>query len=143
MLPDMAGFEDAQDRLRQALGRVVTFHTRVPAVYPLGTRLDRETGEPMDPTIQPSSGGGFTDVDLKVGVIERQVSPARPHLDVQATPIGPMEDTVLVLDVDVTDWPSVEDATEVTDLGVRYEIVEARPSGVVDEDRVIVYCEEK
>jgi hypothetical protein len=55
--PDFAGFEDAQRRLRAALARTVIVHSTTPAVYPPGTPLDPESGEPHDPTIAPESGG--------------------------------------------------------------------------------------
>jgi hypothetical protein len=57
--PDIAGFIAAQDRMRQVFGRDVPFNVPVAPVWPVDTQLD-ENGEPYDPTVVPSSGGGMT-----------------------------------------------------------------------------------
>lgn len=67
--PDFAGYDAAQRRLRSVLGRDVVIHSIVPPVYPAGTRLDPESGEPHDPTIAPESGGSVVSQILHARVL--------------------------------------------------------------------------
>jgi hypothetical protein len=66
--PDIAGFIAAQDRMRQVFGRDVPFNVPVAPVWPVDTQLD-ENGEPYDPTVVPSSGGGTAPSVIHVGVV--------------------------------------------------------------------------
>lgn len=55
MDPDLAGFADAQGRLREAFAEPVVFIRPPELVWPSGTPIDPETGAPYDPTIDPVS----------------------------------------------------------------------------------------
>lgn len=141
MTPDIAGFQDAMRRLRTATGRDVTFHIPVAPQWPAGTQLDPETGEPYDPTVKPTTGGGFTDVVKHVGVVYKDESRLRPGADTQETAIGPRSGMDEILDLDILDYLDVQDATEVSDLDARYRIVERKQTGMTEAERVLVYME--
>jgi hypothetical protein len=51
--PDLAGFRDAQERKRLALGEDVIFRWPAQRVYAAGVSLNAE-GEPLDPTVRRS-----------------------------------------------------------------------------------------
>jgi hypothetical protein len=74
--PDIAGWADAQDRLRQKLGTVVVFlipPTLTPEDYPADTSFDPETGLPFDPTIEHTSGEEPERVEVVASVVHRPI----------------------------------------------------------------------
>jgi hypothetical protein len=56
--PDLAGFEDAQQRLRNSLGEPVVFLFPDQLEWLDGTALDPETGRPYDPMAEPTASAG-------------------------------------------------------------------------------------
>lgn len=72
--PDLAGFAEAQSRLRQKLGQDVAFYGPVTLTFPANTPLDPETGQPYDPTISGSaaSASGMVRCSVKRDVIHTQ-----------------------------------------------------------------------
>lgn len=143
--PDLAGFRAAMDRLRDNFGQDVTFHAPVAKTWPAGTQLDPETGEPYDPAIDPISAG-WTDIVKHVGVVTKPISTAREGGDTRFEAGGEFSGMDAVLDMVDTDHVDVLDATEVTLYGLRFKIVEMKPSGLggdPDADRYIVYLEAK
>lgn len=142
--PDIAGFQEAQRRLRDEFGVDITFHVPEVPVYPPDTQLDPETGKPFDPTIRPTSGDGFTDVVKHCHVIFRPI-----HVNLE-DPLGDdhlaggfRRQTSAVLDIDVADFPDVDDASEVTFNGTRYKITDFENDGIVGVDRVLAFLEAK
>jgi hypothetical protein len=73
-LPDIDGFFEAQDRLREATGTNVRFLVPVDPVWPEGTQLDPETDLPYDPTIVPESGGDDTEVVIRCSTLTQLVN---------------------------------------------------------------------
>lgn len=143
LLPDIAGFRDAMDRLRGAMGGDVTFHIPQPKTWPVGTPLDPETGEPYDPAIQPTSSG-FDDVVKHVGIVTKPISTSREGADVRFEAGGEFSGMDAILDLAAADYPDVQDATEVTMLGRRFRIMEANPGAIAGTtDRYVVYLEAK
>lgn len=55
VVPDLAGFAEAQDRKRELLGSDVTFLQEPQVTFPPGTAINPDTGDPYDPTIEPES----------------------------------------------------------------------------------------
>lgn len=131
------GFQDAQRRLRAETGIDATFHIPVAPTWPGGTKLDPETGRPYDPVVQPTTGGGFSDVTKKVGKAVGTLN------DDNDTPIGIMADAEGVLMVDVDDVASVGTATEVTVSNVRYKITQKRPRGLTRVMEWLFFVEAK
>ncbi len=142
MQPDLAGFREAQARLREEMGVDVTFRIPVAAVWPVGTPLDPQTGRPYDPTVEPQSGGSFTNVVKRVGLVFRpiKVNVEDPVGDeVQG---GIRHGESLALAVSVADHPDIEDATQLNLEGTEFAVT----SIIVDpglDDRYIVFGEAK
>lgn len=143
-VPDTAGFRAAQDWFREQVGEDIPFHVPTAKVYPAGTQLDPETGEPYDPTIEQESGGEWTDVTKKVHVVFRPI-----HVNLE-DPVGGQHQggglrraTSLVLDLALTDFEEVEAATEATVNDVRYKITEFEKDGILGPDRVLAFAEAK
>lgn len=137
--PSVPGFVAAQDRLRSLLGKQVVFRLPVAATWPEGTKLNPDTGEPYDATIEPT-GPAFTEVTKTCLVIIKEASPLRPQTDTETAASGEMSGMDIILDVAVADYPEVEDATEMTVNGLDYRIREAKPFSLAEEKyRWLIY----
>lgn len=140
--PDIIGFKDAMDRLRLATGTVVGFEIPVAAVYDPAVPLG-DDGSPLDPTVVPTSGGGFTEVLKRVGIIVKDESSLRPGSDTHVNEIGFRSGIDSIFDLAVDDYPDVSDAMEVWWAGLKFRIVEWKPFALGRLLRYAVYCEEK
>ena len=139
-MADLTGFRDAQNRLRAGMGQDVDFKVPVTKTYASGVQLDPESGEPYDPTVVPTSGGGFTTVTVRALIVFR---PIRGALDEPAEegPRGISRGESMALDIAAADNAEVEDATEAEVNGVNYRITDWVPEGIQGTDRWIVFLE--
>ena len=119
--PDLAGFKDAQARLNQAMGQLVTFLVPGVPVWPEGTMLDPETNTPYDPTVVPISGGEPGPVEIKVTVV---YAPIGGTDDVIEGPSGVRHDERVSLLIQEADRPLIEDATTFALEDMTYRISE-------------------
>lgn len=139
--PDIEGFLEAQNRLRERMGRDVDFMIRTAPVWPPDTPLD-DAGSPYDPTVKPASGGDLRPVTKRVGVITKQASPLRPGAVTHFEPIGPESGIDLILDLNAADYDDVQTAVQVWLNTLRFAIVEWVPGGLGRLDRYLVYGQE-
>lgn len=123
--PNIAGFSEAQARLRDKLGLDVKLLTPVAAAYASGTVLDPSTGAPYDPRIKPTASG-FVSATIRATVIADRLG---TEDDTQTNSAGIFSNKSLVLDVAVEDWPRASGATQFEVLEQRYEIRDAQPDG--------------
>lgn len=142
--PDFTGFRDAQVRLRDNFGHDLSFYTPVAASYASGVALDPESGDPYDPTLSPTSGGGFTATTVRVSVVARPMGLSKHGIDDDArkTAIGWLERGALVLVVEPEDWPLVSAATEVEYANERYAIRQTDHDYLGPVDRYLIYAEQ-
>jgi hypothetical protein len=142
--PDIAGWRDAQSRLRDALGTSVVFLKPVAldeSSYPAGTSFDPETGLPFDPVVEPTVDTDPERIEVTASVVHRPIdTDVRDAATNQ--PIGLVASSNLALLLDVADKETVEGSTEVEIWGQRHRITEWRPDGLTDLDRWIVFVEE-
>lgn len=139
--PDIEGFRAAQQRLRDAMGTNVAFHTPVAPTWPPGTPLDPQTGRPHDPTVEPLSGGGVTTTTIKVSLVAR---PIPSGIEPQGGDVsgGLRRSDSIALGISVADYPSVASATGVTVADIDYKLTDIiRDPGL--DDRYIAYGEAK
>lgn len=130
------------DNMRSAYGEPVSFHIPTAPVWPAGTPIDEDTGQPFDPTVEPESGGGFTDVVRSVLVIYHAIGPNLQAPQAEE-PAGLMKAETAVLDVSVPDYPAVQNATEVTVGTTRYAVTDRQDDGILGRDRVLIFLEAK
>lgn len=133
--PALDGFVEAQERLRIAMGEDVVFYTPETAVWPAGTQIDQQTGQPYDPTIVPESGGGETEIILHVLPVQRPIQGAGD--DVIEGPAGVRNDETIAFRMVAADAVLVEDAVAASWRGLRYRISEV----VDDGDQWIAFGE--
>ncbi len=142
VIPNIAGFKDAQQRLRDHMGVEVTFRLPTAPVWPVNAALDPQTGRPYDPTVEPESGGGFTDIVKTVALVFRpiKVNVEDPIGDEVQGGIRHGESIALSMSVD--DHADVGEAVQVSLEGTEYRIM----SMIVDpglDDRYIAFGEAK
>lgn len=136
--PSIAGWRDAMERLNQALGQLVTFKIPEARVWPAGTVVDPETGEPYDPTVVPESGGGVTAVTITATPVFKAIQPEDPIFQGVGGVRRGSDAAVIVMDYD---YVSIVGATEFTLFDVDYRLTELVADGLVDIDRYIAYGE--
>lgn len=134
--PNMAGFTDAQRRLRGAFGIDVTYH--VPQAATFTGDVDPESGGSFDPWEDPVSGGNFDDVVVRCSVVNRPLGGTTDSAE--AAPIGLVASDRIALIVDMADIDSIIDATYLTIYEQRFKVTEKRPDSLGSAQRYIVYA---
>lgn len=141
--PDVTGFVNAQAGLRSQLGLEVVFKVPIAEVWPGGTKINPDTGEPYDPTIKPTSDP-FTELTKRCLVILKQASPLRPQSDSENEASGEMSGMDIIVDIAETDYAEVEDATEMIVNELNYRIRETKPFALADTRyRRLIYGQER
>lgn len=140
---DVAGFVAAQANLRATLGAPITFKVPIAEVWPEGTKINPDTGEPYDSTIKPTSDP-YTDVVKTCLIILKQGSPLRPQPDTVSSPLGEVSGMDIIIDISTGDYEDVEDASEMLAQGKLYRIREAKPFSLAGQGyRYLIYGMEK
>lgn len=127
--PNIEGFVAAQANLRGLMGQAVIFKVPVAQVWPGGTKINPDTGEPYDATIKPTNAP-FTEVVKTALVILKQASPLRPQSDTRDEPSGEMSGMDIIIDISTADFADVKDASEMVVNGLAYRIRETKPFGL-------------
>jgi hypothetical protein len=126
--PDLEGFRQAQITLREKLGRDCVFLTPEGETWPSGVPLNAETGRPLDPTIEPESGGGFASATHRALVIDNPLTDDDETIN---APAGWFEDGHMVLSLDPDD--NIGSATHVQTFEQLWEIRDEDLDGLGDE----------
>ena len=126
---DLAGFTDAQKRLREEFGEAVRFERPGVATYPAGTKLG-EDGKPLDPLVQPIGETDFNTV-VKCNVAFRSKDPAGDQA-------GWHDVEHVRLIADISDRDKIDGATHALLRGQRYEVVSTTPDGIGGVQRYLV-----
>jgi hypothetical protein len=135
--PDVAGFRDAQRRLRATLGVDVVFTIPGESSWPPDTPLDPQTGRPHDPFLEPTAPV----VDRSELVRCSFVHHPLVGLDPADTPIGSADVGSAALIVDVADYPRVADATRAQVGPEIYDVQAFRHDVALGVERYIAYLE--
>lgn len=136
--PDLAGFRDAQKRLRQEFGEVVVFLGEVTATFPAGTAVDPETGKPYDPTAEPDSQTQASASAL-CDIVARPVFGSEE----QPSQGGIFETSHLILIADIDDRDLIEDKAHARVREREYLIAATRPDGIAGVQRLLIACREE
>lgn len=73
MEPNLAGFREAQERLIRQMDESIVLLTPVEGTWPADTRLDTETGLPLDPWVR-ATGSGFASASVDASVAFRPIT---------------------------------------------------------------------
>lgn len=136
--PDLAGFADAQRRLRDGFGEQITFLQDAVVTFPPNTVFDPESGEPMDPTIVPTASAQAS-AAVKCDVYFRAISRGGTGKEEIQTPAGIFPSSHLMLIADITDRATCEPCNECIVRGDRMKIETQKPDGIGAVQRWLVY----
>jgi hypothetical protein len=121
--PDIAGFADAQERLRVGFGELVVFLRPPELTWPDGTALDPETGRPYDPMVAGSAVQSSGAVNCTIAFKGRDE-------DVKWTALGLTEAEDALLICDLAAASAASGAQSAVFRGEEYLVVAQRPDGV-------------
>lgn len=124
--PDTASFFAAAQQLRASFGDTITFSVPQDPVWPTGTQLNPDTGEPYSAMVVRTNQE-YTTVTITASVILKEASPLRPQADSMFVAAGLMSGMDIILDVDSADYPTVQDATDFVYAGKNYHVEEWKP----------------
>lgn len=138
--PNFAGFQEAQARLREQFGHDITFLTEGVDTYPPGTELDPESGEPFDPSIEPTATSDVATV-VHCSVVSRPMGLSRSGVDdsVKREAIGWVEEGGVVLIVDIEDWADVRDADSFEYADETYSIRQTEHDYLGEAERYLIF----
>lgn len=143
--PNLTGFADAQERLRDKLGLDITFYWPLAMTWPAGTQLNPETGRPFNPTVVPTASGEAS-ASVRCSVIHRPFGLSRTGIEDQqtTTAVGMLSDENVGLIVkNEALWVSASAATEFEYLGERFEIRDTPRDTLGSVTRQLVVGEKK
>lgn len=132
--PDLAGFADAQERLRDHFGEVVVFLFPLERTYPPGTRIDPETQMPWDPTIEPS-GTAQASASASCTVATRPFGKD----DVEESALAGVERDHIMLAGDLELSSLASGAVDFEVRGDRYKVTSMRPDGIGGVQRWLTF----
>lgn len=147
--PNLSGFADAQRRLRQELGRVVTFYTPLqPNFSPslASGKFDPETHLPYDPVTEPSSYGnasaasGYSTASAQCSVVFQPLATIRRG-SVQADHLGIRDRSTKDLIADVGDHAVFKNATRFELDGELWKIELIKADGIGAKQRYVIFGE--
>lgn len=132
--PDLAGFRAARERKRVAFSEAVILLGPGVVVYPDGTSLDPESGQPYDPTIEPVASGASALVHAE-WVWRSSQDPA----DEGAAGTFSKEHPMLIAASAAAS--ATTGMTHFEGRGERYQIESVHFDGVTGIDRCLIYGE--
>jgi hypothetical protein len=131
---DVAGFADAQQRLRSQFGETAVFLKPPTFTYPGGTPIDPDTGRPYDPVIVPTASAQAS-AAVQVSVVFAGQGDAE-----EAVAVGFAERTRVMLIADIADRPRCEGAASVLLRESTYHITSMRADGIGALQRWLTYA---
>lgn len=141
--PNVEGFIAAQANLRSQLGSPVIFKVPIEPGWPEGTKINPDTGEPYDGTIQRIDDR-FTEVTKTCLIILKQASPLRPQSDSEQAASGEMSGMDIIIDLAELDYQQVEAASEMIVNELTYRVRETKPIGIAGQRyRRLIYGMER
>lgn len=134
MDPDLAGFSEAQQRLRSAFGEPVVFLAPVESVWPDGTPVDPETNRPYDPVLAATSSG-------QASALVNATVAVRPYGKPEAewTALGATERDHVMLISDIAAASACEGAESFVVRDESYKVTAMRPDGIGGVQRWLTF----
>jgi hypothetical protein len=131
--PDLAGFTDAQQRLRERFGEPVVFLSDVQLQFAAGTQFDAETGMPYDPVLEPTASAQAS-ATVRCDVAFRAIGN-----EVDFSALGAVEQTHVMLIADIADRAACEPCDEFVCRGERFQVTAQKPDGIGGLQRWLVF----
>lgn len=133
--PDLAGFADAQERLRNAFGEECQFLQKASVTFGVDVAIDPETNLPFDPFEAPSSSGqasasGLCTVAFRARGLDNKD---------EASPAGWMAGAHVLLISSSGLLPMVSGAVTVEVRDARYKVISMKLDGIGGVQRLVTY----
>lgn len=126
--PDLAGFAEAQHRLREVIGIDAVFIHQGSKTWAADVQLNPRTGEPYDPFATPDTEDAERRETVRCGVWSRLARAGQTD----AAPIGRMADADLILTFDLADLPRVKGADRVEAQDEEWELRSTEADSIGD-----------
>lgn len=133
--PDLAGFADAQDRLRDHFGELVVFIAPTEHTWPSGTPIDPETGQPYDPVVAAQGSASSSSAALYANVAARPYGRA----DVEWTSVGARDVDEVMLIADTSASAVMASAASFVVRDTSYKLSSWQLDGVGGVQRAIAF----
>lgn len=124
--PDLAGFADAQERLRQQYGVDATFIFPGDMTYAPDVQLNPRTGKPYDPFATPDTVTAEREEVVRCSVVTKALGGRAEAGRVTETPIGSMSDAGMALMFNLDDYARVDDAPLCEVYGETWKVTQLR-----------------
>lgn len=134
IVPDLAGFREAQGRKRTLLGEDVTFYSDPSVTWPPGTPLNT-AGEPLDPTVTAVSSA-VASARIVCGVAFRTI---RLDSDSESGALGRVDHTHVMVIASSGAASAIEPMRSFDARGEHFIITAQKFDGVSAIDRYLVY----
>lgn len=140
--PNLAGFKDAQRRLRSHFAELVTFHFPAVETWPVGTALDPETGRPYDPVVQPTTSVEDA-VQVRCSIFFRALKRGGISGEASVGAAGWISDAEVMLIADIDERPRIEGAEGFSVRDGSWDIIAMTEDGIGEIQRWLVYGRHK
>lgn len=136
--PDLPGFKDAQQRLRDHFGEEVTFLGPPEEEWDPSVPIDPETKRPYDPVIEADTRTQPETV-VKCNVVFKAINRAGISGEAEATALGWVEGAAVMLIADISEMDSIADAVEFLVRDERWKVTATHVDGIGGTQRYLVY----
>lgn len=131
---DLAGFADAQRRLRDQFGESVVFLQPPTFSFPAGTQIDPDSGQPFDPAVTPTASAQAS------AAVNCSVAFAAQDDAEREGPAGFVDRTRVMLIADIADRDACEGAVTAVLRGENFQITSMKPDGIGGLQRWLTYA---
>jgi hypothetical protein len=140
--PDLAGFAEAELKLREQFGVDATFIIPGVDAWPADTPTDPETGKPYDPFLAPEVDNPDVQITLRCSYVHRPFTPGLwGGMDTPQTPLGVVDRGMAALILTAEQRNQVRGATRVVIGEETWDVELWRNDVQFNLDRWLVYLE--
>lgn len=137
-VPDLAGYTEAQQRLRENFGEEVILLFPEEVTWPPGTPIDEETGRPFDPVVAASATVS-PEATINANVVFKAVNRAGISGEAQATAMGWMETGDVMLIADISDKDTIDGAVRFRVRDMTWDVHATLEDGIGGVQRYLVF----
>lgn len=136
--PDLAGFVEAQDKLRQELGEDIVFLGDVTVIYAPGVQVDAQTGRAYDPMVNPVSSG-VASAAVRCGVTFKAINRAGIGGESEVAAVGVFDSDHVMLNAPLTASAATASAVSFVARGDTYKITARKLDGIGILSRLLIF----
>lgn len=139
--PNLAGFVDAQQRLRSQFGEPVWFIKPSSVTFAPNTNIDPSTGQPFDPAIKPIASAAAS-ASAQCNVFFRAISRGGMGHEFAQSAADIRNWSLVMLITDISNRSICQGAVQVLLRGDTWKVMSEKPDGLGDTQRWLVYVKQ-